>query len=161
MYDGIAYSALWKLMAWLPPFLIRWKFTKEALAARVRIDVRNRPHAVQINGGEISDATTWLTIQNAGYFPVQLDRLTLTLTLGGVPLDFYHLTRVSIPVDKMHELFLRDPLNPGLISHIKRNLKNGEIVSASIDAEFNSDIHNFSVRVPHISGISYRAINFD
>jgi hypothetical protein len=159
MYEGVAYSALWKLMGWLPAFLLRWRFSKDALISRTRIDVRNRPHAVQINGGEVSEATIWIAINNAGYFPVELDRLTATLYLGGVPVEFFHLDRIMLRPDSTTELHLRGPINPGVLAHYKRTQTNGGMVSVSIGAEFNSKIHNFAVRTGALNDVATRAIN--
>jgi hypothetical protein len=159
MYEGVAYSALWKLMGWLPGFLLRWRFPKQALIARTRIDVRNRPHAVQLNGGEVSEATIWLIINNAGYFPIELDRLTVTLQLAGTPLEFFHLDRIMLAPDSTHELHVRGPISPGALAHYKRNQSNGGMVSVSIRAEFNSKIHNFAVNTGALNNVATRAIN--
>ncbi len=159
MYEGVAYSALWRLMGWLPGFLLRWWFSKDALKARVRIDVRNRPHAVQVNGGEVSEAMVWIAIQNAGYFPIELDRLTAVLSLAGVTVECYHLDRLVIAPDANCELYVRAPLTPGVVAHYKLNRNNEGTVNVSVRAEFNSKIHNFSVNTGYLSGVAVRAIN--
>ena len=158
MYEGVAFSALWKLMGWLPGFLLRWRFSKEDLKSRIRIDVRNRPHAVQLNGGEVADAAIWVVIHNAGYFPVELDRATVTLAIG-YSLEFYSLDRVVLAPDATHEVCVRGPLTSGVIAHYKLNRNNSQSFSVSVRAEFNSKIHNFSVNTGYLSGLAIHAIN--
>lgn len=145
-------------MGWLPGFLLRRLFSREDLKSRIHIDVRNRPFALQLNGGDFSEAAMWIVIQNNGYFPIELDRLTATLHIG-VSLDFFSLDRVWLPPDASHEIFVRGPLNPGTIAFYKLNKKNAGIVVIDIRAEFNSKIHNFSYRTGNISSFAINAIN--
>ncbi len=153
MYEGVAYSALWKLMSWLPGFILRRWISKEWLAERTHIDVRARPTGVQINGGEIPRAYIWLTIHNTGYFPIQLDRLTAELTLAGAAVELYHLNRITIPAEKSYNFYMTGSVPQGLISHFARNIKHSDTVSVSVQAEFNSDIHEFSVNTGSMGGI--------
>jgi len=160
MLEGISYGWAWKFVSWLPGFLLRRWWTREALAARIRIDVRPRHSPVQINGGpEITRADIWLEVQNNGYFPVELDRMTVVLTLAGSRVQFFNLDRLPIPADSRAELHVEGPIPPGLILHYARNIKNGDIVSLSVYAEFNSKIHNFAVRRQDLSGIEARNVN--
>jgi hypothetical protein len=158
MYDGMALSAVWKIMGWLPGFLLRWRFSKEDLKKRIRIDVRNRPFAVQLNGSDMPEAYVWIVIQNNGYFPVELDRVTVTLSLGP-SIDFYSLDRVPLAPDATHEVHLRGPLSKGIIEHYKLNKDNSYNHSVTVRAEFNSKIHNFSVNTGYMSQLAIHAIN--
>jgi hypothetical protein len=160
MLEGVSYGWVWKFMNWLPGFLLRRWWSKEALSARIRIDVRPRHSPVQINGGpEITRADIWLELHNNGYFPIELDRMTVELNLAGVTLDFYQLSRIAIPADSRHDLYVHGPIPAGVLSHYARNMKNGSGVSLSVYAEFNSKIHDFPVKVQHLSGIEPRHIN--
>jgi hypothetical protein len=153
MYEGIAYSALWKLMSWLPGTLLRRWVSREWLISRTRIDVRNRPTGVQIYGGEMPHASIWLAVHNGGYFPIELDRLTAELNLAGMSIEFFHLSRVPIPAESTREVYVRGPVPQGLIAHYTRNIRNGDVVSVSVRAEFNSAIHHFSVNTASMGGI--------
>jgi hypothetical protein len=159
MYESIVSGALWKLVAWAPPFFLRWFFKKEDLAARTRIDVRNRPHAVQINGGEISEVTVYVEIQNSGYFTIELDRVAVEVMLAGARLEYFDLTRVRLTPDRKHEATVRGPIPPGHLAHYKRNHQHGDNVTVIVRAEFNCEIHNFNVRTGYISQIGVRAFN--
>lgn len=159
MVEGLAYGWIWKLVSWLPGFLLRWRFSKQALAGRIKIDVPPRHTPVQINGGEIPEATIWLQIQNTSYFPVELDRMTVDLTLAGSTVEYFSLERIAIAPDSACDVHVRGPISPGLVAHYARNIKNGDIVSLSVRAEFNSKIHNFSVKTGYLSGIQPRNIN--
>ena len=161
MIEGVAYGSwLWRLMSWLPGFILRRWWTKEALAARIRIDVRARHTSVQINGGpEITRADIWLELQNKGYFPVELDRLTAELNLAGSTVEYYLLDRRQVPADSQCDLHVKGPIPPGLIAHYARNLKHGAPVSLSIYAEFNSKVHNFSWKSETLGGIKAENIN--
>lgn len=158
MYEGVALGGLWKLMGWLPGYLLRRFFTKEDLRARIRLDVRNRPYALQLNGGDMSEATIWVEIRNAGYFTVELDRLTATLSIGH-SFEFYSLDRVTLLPDATHEIYLHGPLTPGAIALYKLNRNNSNICSIQLRAEFNSKVHNFSAKTDHTSSFATHAIN--
>ena len=151
MYEGVAYSAIWKFMSWLPGFVVRQFITKRWLAEKTRIDVRARHSSVQIVGGEMPNATIWLNIHNGGYFPIELDRLTAELWLAGCNVQFYYLDRTLIPAGETRELYLKGNLTPGQIAHYTRN-RAGDVL-LSVRAEFNSDIHDFSVNTGQLSGI--------
>jgi len=159
MVEGIALNWFWKLMAALPGFLLRWRYPKEALARHIRIDVRPRHTPVQINGGDVSEVTIWLQIQNAGPFFVELDRMTLQLNLAGYPLDYYMLDRTPVPAASTIEVYVRGPVPAGVIKHYALNVKNGDIVSLHVRAEFNCKVHDFTVRTENLSGIQPRNIN--
>src|SRR5688572_22248404 len=100
MLEGVAFGPLWKLVSWLPGFLLRRWISRRWLAERMRIDVRARHSPVQIMGGEAPEATIWITFQNIGYFPVELDRFTVDLSLAGMTTQFFHLDRVPVPAGK-------------------------------------------------------------
>lgn len=159
MVEGVAYGWLWKLVSWLPGFLLRWRFSKKALADRIRIDVPPRHTAVQINGGEITEAAIYLQIHNRGYFPVELDRMTVQLILAGSAIEYFYLDRTPIPPDTTCDIHVRGPLPRGLVDHYARNIKNGDVVSLLVRAELNSKIHNFSVNTGYLNGIQPRNIN--
>jgi hypothetical protein len=158
MYEGVALGGLWKLMGWLPGYLLRKFFSKEDLKSRIRIDLRNRPYALQLNGGDISEAAIWVEIRNAGYFTVELDRLTATLSIGH-SYDFYSLDRVTLIPDAAHEVCLRGPLTSGAIALYKLNRNNSNICCIQLRAEFNSKIHNFAAKTDQTSSFATYAIN--
>ena len=161
MLEGLAYSWGWKLMALLPGYLLRLWWTKEALAARIRIDVRPRHSPVQINGGpEVTGADIWLEIHNAGPFLVELDRMAVTLYLAGTSIDYHHLDRLELRPDTRTEVHVHGTIPPGQIVHYARNLKNAsDPVALAVRAEFNSKIRNFSVKTGTLTGIEARNIN--
>jgi hypothetical protein len=142
-----------------PAFLLRLWWPKERLASRIRIDVRPRHSPVQVNGGEISKADIWLEIQNSGPFPVELDRLIVTLHLAGTSLDLYRLERTVVQADARTEIHVHGAVPAGHIAHYARNLKHGNPVSLSLHAEFDSKIHQFSVKSDNLSGIEARNVN--
>jgi hypothetical protein len=159
MLEGVAYSWAWKLVTWLPGFLLRLWWPQERLASRISIDVRPRHSPVQINGGEISRADIWLELQNAGPFPVELDRMIVTAYLAGSSLDFYHLDRIILAPETRTEVHIQGAVPAGHIAHYARNLKHGNPMSLAVRAEFNSKIRQFSVRTDNLSGIDARNVN--
>src|SRR5258708_11517546 len=132
MVEGVAFSGLWKLMTWAPGFLLRWFFSKDALKSRIKMDVRNRPYAMQINGAETSEVTVWLSIHNNGYFPVEIDRVTVSVSIGRT-YEFYDLDRVVLAPDATRELHVSGILSPGAVALYKLN-KSNNIVSVIIRA---------------------------
>lgn len=159
MIEGVALSALWKLMSWLPGIVLRRFISKESLVSKTRIDVRPRHDPVQLRGGEIPEATVWLQVSNNGYFQIELDRLTAELSLAGAIIQLFSLDRIPILPGATQEVLLRGALAPGHIAHFALNRNNGNS-SLQVRAEFNSNIHNFSVRTDHLSGITPTTVGF-
>jgi hypothetical protein len=161
MLEGVAYSWGWKFVTWLPGYLLRVWWSKEALAARIRIDLRPRHSPVQINAGpEITRADIWLEVQNSSPFPVELDRMTVTLYLAGSTIDYYHLERVTLRPDSRTEFHVDGYIPPGHIAHYARNYKAAsDPVALDIHADFNSKIRNFAVHTGTLTGIQARNIN--
>src|ERR1039458_5109318 len=125
MMEGVALSALWKLVSWLPGIVLRRFVSKESLISKTRIDVRPRHDPVQINGGEMSEATVWLQIYNNGYFQIKLDRLTAELSLAGAITQLIFLDRIPILPGATQDVLLRGTISPGHIAHFERNRSNG------------------------------------
>jgi hypothetical protein len=159
MVEAVALNWFWKLMATLPGFLLRWWYPREALARHLRIDVRPRHSPVQISGGDVSEATIWLQIQNTGPFHMELDRMIVQLNLAGYPLDYYMLDRTAIRPASTIEVYVRGPIPPGVLRHYALNIKNGDIVSLQVRAEFNCKVRDFTVRTETLSGIQPRNLN--
>jgi hypothetical protein len=152
MIEEVAVSLGWKIMSWLPGFVLRRYVTKQSLVEKTQIDVRPRNSPVQLLGGDIPEATIWLRIDNKNNFPIELDRLTVELWLAGRTAQFFYLDRVSIPAGKPCEVYVKGLLTEGHIKHMILNRQNPN-VSLQVRAEFNSKIHNFSVQTGQLSGI--------
>ncbi|SRR5258706_7706745 len=152
MIEEVAVSLGWKMMSWLPGFILRRCVTKRSLVEKTQIDVRPRGSQVQLVGGDIPEATIWLRIDNRGHFPIELDRLTAELWLAGRTVQFFYLDRVTISAGKPCELYVKGSLTEGHIKHMTLNRQNLN-VSLQVRAEFNSKIHNFSVNSGQLSGI--------
>lgn len=151
-------SVFTRLLTKGPAFLLRRKYNKAWLASRIKIDLRPRNEPVRINGGELPEITIWLSITNHGYFLVELDRLNLDFRYASLNVRATHIKKIEIPPHTTVELFLRSPLTTEQAVHISKNTDR-PYVAAQVTAEFNCEIHGFSVDTGELSGISPSLLN--
>lgn len=150
--ETVPVGLIWRLMSWLPGFILRKLFSQQWLSAHSRIDLRPRHDPVSIQGGELPEVMLWLDISNRGHFPIELDRLTVDFGIAGAMTRFYVLNRKALAPNEEWGLLVRGALSAAHIAHLKRNLERPNI-TVQVQAEFNSKIHNFSVDTGQLSGI--------
>lgn len=156
--ETLPFGLIWRLMSWLPGFILRWFFSKQWLSTHIRIDLRPRHDPVLIQGGELPEAQIWLTITNKGHFPVELDRFTVDFGIAGAVVRFHVLKRQALAANAELEVLVRGALSHAHMEHLKRNLARPNI-TVQMQAEFNSKVHNFSVDTGQLSGIKPELMN--
>jgi hypothetical protein len=157
--ETVPFGLIWRLMSWLPGFILRWFFSKQWLGKHVRMDLRPRHDPVLIQGGELPDVQIWLIISNKGHFPVELDRLTVDFGIAGAVTRFHVLKRQDLAANAESEVLVRGALSGEHVAHLKRNLARPNI-TVQVQAEFNSKIHNFAFDTGQLTGIKPEFISF-
>jgi hypothetical protein len=150
--ETLPVGLIWRALSWLPGFLLRCFFSKAWLAQNTHMDVRPRHEPVLIRGGELPEVEIWLVISNLGHFAIELDRLSAELVFGSAIVRLLHLNRIELRPNTKAEIFIRSSISTEQIAHIARN-KVAPYVGLRLQAEFNSRVHNFSVKPDELSGI--------
>ncbi|MHB8729919.1 MAG: hypothetical protein ACYC9K_12930 [Sulfuricaulis sp.] len=156
--ESILTSWLWKLLAWLPGFLLGLVFTPSRYAKLIKIDLRPRHDPVTLNFGEIPYVTIYLQVTNRSPFTVELDRLHLELTYGSGLANLYYLERTKIKSGSTTDFFVRNELSDAFAVNGSKHIENNRC-TLDVKAEFNSRISSFGVRTGQLEGINPRVVN--
>lgn len=151
-------SILWRLLSWLPGFILRWFFSKNWMIAHTHIDIRPRHDPVSIYGGELPQIQLWIVIGNRGHFPIEMDRLSAELTFGAAVAQFFKLDRIQVEANTEVEVLVRGVLTSAQITHIAKSTQRPQ-AALQLKAEFNSKVHNFPVDTGRLEGIKPALLN--
>lgn len=151
-------SVFTRILTSAPAYFLRKKYNKAWLASHTEIDLRPRNEPVRINGGELPEVHVWLSITNHGYFLVELDRLNLEFIYAALNVRVPYIKKTEIQPHSAVELFVRVPLTSEQINHISKNVER-PYIALQVSAEFNSEIHSFSVDTGQLTGINPSYIN--
>lgn len=156
--EGISIGAIWKLLTWLPKFVLKRIFTKERLSELILFDVRPRHEYAIVNLGEVATYELWFQMLNLSPFDVELDRASIEFWCGGTIQNSSILERTIIPPGKVETFHIRESLADGHATQIARSVENH---NASIEGtlEFNSALHQFTKNHWHLNGVIPRFIN--
>ncbi|MFC7514083.1 hypothetical protein ACFQUU_03595 [Herbaspirillum sp. GCM10030257] len=156
--EGISISSIWKLLRWLPGFVLRRIFTKERLGDLVVVDVRPRYEYATVNLGEVSSFQIWLQLSNLSPFAIELDRAELRFWCGGVVSKACILKKKKLTSGEVCGIYIDGSISDGQANHIARHVHNhGSAIE--VDIEFNCSLHNFSKSTGHLAGVIPRFIN--
>ena len=151
-YVSATVGAVWRLLAWLPGFVLRFFFSKVWLAQHTVIDLRPRHDPVTLRASDLPEFEIWLVVTNRGHFPVELDRLSVELSYAAARIHAGYFRRTEIGAGNPCEVFVRGALSAEQVAHIGRNRAN-PYVALQVHAEFNCKLHNFSVDTGQLSGV--------
>lgn len=156
--DALSISSIWKLLTWLPKFILRIIFTRERLRDLILFDVRPRYEYATINLGAVASFDMWLQITNISPFHVELDRSSFNFQCGGVKLRSNLLERIPISSGETRVLHVEGTLSDGEANYIAQNIANHDSSLRGI-LEFNCKLHSFSKNNWHLTGILPTFIN--
>ncbi|CAG4883723.1 conserved protein of unknown function [Georgfuchsia toluolica] len=157
--EGVVISSVWRLLGWLPGFLLRRKFSTGWLREHTNIDVRARHDPITIYGGELPHIDICLTLTNNGHFEIELDRLMFELLYGAATPSFPYLQRLLLLPGETKEVYIRGTLTEAQVKHIAKQPKGNSYISFQVKAEFNCKIANFTVDTGQLTGINPRLVN--
>ena len=156
--EGLSISSIWKLLTWLPKYILRRIFTREKLRDLILFDVRPRHEYATINLGEVASFGLWLQLTNISPFEVELDRSSYDFQCAGIKLRSSILERISIASGETKILHVEGSISDGEANHIARSIDNHNSSLEGI-MEFNCKLHPFSKNNWHLNGILPRFVN--
>lgn len=154
----LSISSIWKLITWLPKYILRKIFTRDKLRDLILFDVRPRHEYATVELGEVPSFRLWLQVTNISPFEVELDRSSFDFSCAGVTLRSYKLERISISSGKTTILHVEGSMSDGEANNIARNIENHNSFLKGV-LEFNCLLHNFSKNNWNLEGILPRFIN--
>ncbi|MDK9690524.1 MULTISPECIES: hypothetical protein [Azospira] len=150
--ETIPIQGIWRLLRWLPGFLLRRYFTKEKLSQLIYVDLRPRHSSVVVDLGESASFSLWLMAINLSPFPVELDRAGFRFWLGGSTIDASILKKQVIAPGEVASLYISGAIPEGPANQFARH--SGNPVALDGNIEFNCNVRSFAKTVGHLDGIN-------
>ncbi len=155
--ENLLKSAIWKLLIWLPDFVLRKIFSPKNFSKLMKVDIRPRHDPVSLDFGELPTTSIYLTVTNNSPFQVELDRVHFELWIGGAIINIYKLERVIVDSRSNVDINLKENLTEGEANTAARHDESSKC-TAQIFAEFNSRFNRFPY-VQNLSGITPKINN--
>lgn len=158
MLEQAGIKGLWALARYLPPFLLRRRFTPERLAGLVYVDVMPRNDAVTLNLATPATATVYLQVINLAPVAIQLEQAQFRLICGSVSTKFTVVRKQRFEVGEIASIYFDETIQDSQARMIAGQLSDLRI---AIDGhiEFSSAIRPFPRSVHYLDGIRGRVLN--
>ena len=92
------------------PSALRWYYTEQRLAKRMRITVSGENEGLVVNCADIPDARVWFEVTNQTPFPVEIRALSADLMWGGRVARFISIQRVELAPHSIDKVFVETTL---------------------------------------------------
>lgn len=149
---------IWRLLTWLPKWILRRKYSEQRMADLVTVDLRPRHNPVTVNLCSTPTYDLWFQIINMSPFEVELDRAQIEFTCAGTSLETSYIQRKKIKPGDISEILVTGDIHEGKADAITQRLgKNYS--SISINMDFNCILHSFSKQCRNLEGVTPRFIN--
>jgi hypothetical protein len=158
---AIPIGAIWRLLTWLPNFILRRVFTKERLSELVLFDVRPRHDPATVNLGSPASYELWLRIINISPFLVVLDQASFKFQFGGVRLESHLLEHMQFPAGEVTDFHIEGAINEEQAAQMALHIDSLNGADLSGVMEFNCKLHSFSKSRWQLNGIKPRVVNAD
>lgn len=86
-----------KFLAQVLPFLLRWYYKPEKIAAKIKVRISSDGDGIVFWGGEMPRAQAWLQITNLSPFPIRFDRIYGYFWYGTQLAPFFLLKQLKGP----------------------------------------------------------------
>ena len=157
--DSIAIAGIWRLLTWLPNFVLRRVFTQERLSELMLFDVRPRFDTSTVNLGSPASFDLWLQLINMSPFDVELDQALFKFYCHGVRFDIPVLEHMRFKSGEIKAFMIDGSINEEQAAQIARHLDSLNHASLSGVMEFNCTLHSFSKNCWQLNGIKPRMVN--
>ena len=149
--ETIPIQGIWRLLRWLPGFLLRRYFTREKLAQLIYVDLRPRHNSAVVDLGESASFSLYLMAINLSPFPIELDRAGFRFGLGGSMLHASILKKQVIAPGEITSLYISGTIPEGPAKQFARHPSNPVVLDGNI--EFNCNVQSFAKTIGHLDGI--------
>ncbi|MDD9974850.1 MAG: hypothetical protein OXU27_12635 [Candidatus Poribacteria bacterium] len=149
---------IWRLLTWLPKWILRRKYSEQRIAALVAVDLRPRNYPATVNLCSTPTYDLWFQIINMSPFEVELDRAQIEFICAGTTLETSYIQRKKIKPGDISEIFVTGDIPEGKADAIAQRLDQ-TYSSVSINMDFNCILHSFSKQCRNLEGVVARIIN--
>lgn len=150
--ETIPIQGIWRLLRWLPSFLLGRYFTREKLAQLIYVDLRPRHSPAVVDLGESASFSLYLLVINLSPFSVELDRASFQFSLGGSTMDAVILKKQIIAPGEIISLYISGTIPDGPAKQMAKHPGNPVAVGGNI--EFNCNVRSFAKTIGYLDGIT-------
>ena len=156
--EGMSITAVWRLLTWLPKFILERIFTRERLADLILVDVRPRHDYCTVNLGRPASFQLWMNFLNISPFDVEIDRAELKFYCSGTENKSLIIERKQILAGKLMEYMFSENIGSEHARQIAENISSDQ-TSLELVVEFNCRLHNFKKVTGRLEGLRPKFIN--
>ncbi|MDH5646879.1 MAG: hypothetical protein OEZ01_12770 [Candidatus Heimdallarchaeota archaeon] len=149
---------VWKILKWLPWFILKRIFTKERMADLLIVDVRPRHDYARVDLGEVSTYEIWFQVINMSPFDVEMDRAEIEFRCAGTMLNKSYIKKTIFDSGKVSNFRIKDDIPEGKANSIARHYDSNDS-SISIHIDFNCKLFSFNKQENNLSGVIPSYIN--
>jgi hypothetical protein len=135
-----------KLLGKLLPISIRWHYTPERIAEKIKVTIASESNGVEFWAGNLPHVQTWVVVTNLSAFPVELERAFGSVTFGAPICDFVCLRRIAIPAASQERFMINVHLSTLQVDYVRKALNSTDKVSFDFQAHFLCEVNNFYLR---------------
>ena len=150
---------LFKLAAYLLPWIVRRFYRVERLIDHVKIRVQNEGDGITFNCGDLPFARVWLRITNLSPIELEFDRIYGHVYHGSQLAEFQSLDRRKVPTASEIEFLIECPLTQDHVAFLRRNRNNRFDTSLSLNAYVHSRLHDFQIKGAQVRSKNVEFIN--
>ena len=154
----LALLEIWRLLTWLPKWILKRIFSEQRMADLVIVDIRPRHERVTVNLNPTPTYELWFQAINISPFEVELDRVHIEFICAGTSLNMSYTQKTKFESGKISEFHVTGDIPEGKANAIARHLDR-DYSSISMDMDFNCLLHSFSKQCRNLQGITPRFIN--
>ena len=137
---------LFKLVAYLFPWIVRRFYPVERLIEQVRIRVQNEGDGITFNCAELPSVRVWLRITNLSPIELEFDRIYGHVFHGSQLAEYQSLERRKVPMSSEIEFLIDCSLSQDHVAYLRRNRNNRLDTWLSLNAYVHSRLHDFELK---------------
>ncbi len=153
-------SHLPRLAYYAPGYLLRWYYSKERLAQKIRVTVRGEGEGVNFFAARPGNVRIWLSVTNFLPFEVEVDRAIVRIFCGVKIADATYLSRGSLAGSSHHELVVEHTLSTDQLDAIARHKEGDHQTRLGVELHLNCKVRGFIVQRGEIQVGNVRFVNF-
>lgn len=106
----IVTGMIMRALSHVVPSVLRWYYTEQRLAKRIRITVSGEHEGLVVNCANIPDARVWFEVTNQSPFPIEIRALSADLMWGGRVARFISIKRTELAAHSIEQVLVETTL---------------------------------------------------
>ncbi|MFT5520142.1 MAG: hypothetical protein ACI9IA_000730 [Enterobacterales bacterium] len=144
--ESILGSTIWRLLIWLPSFILKRIFSPEWMKENIYIDIRSRNAPVEICQPDNPRVNIFLEIKNNTHFNIEIDRILLTFIYGSEMAKPQYFKREYLKPREVRTIYSTGNIGHSSFQRLAfEHQNNSSHCRLEILAEINTRLHKFCI----------------